>query len=365
MSKLTVGDVVEVVGRAAPWAKAAGWDPVGLQLGDAAGTAGRVAVCHEVTETVVAAIEADPVDLLVTYHPLLFKPVNRLVAGRSPVGRAYRLLRAGTSLAVAHTNYDAAPGGTADALAAALGLEDITGFGPLDSAPSVKIVTMVPEAQVDRVADAMARAGAGRIGNYRACSYRTEGVGTFEPDSWAQPAVGKTGELNREPEIRLEMVAPRSAEAAVVAAILEIHPYEEPAYDVLDRRGNDGMIGRVGRPPGGTTARSFAQLVAATLGGDIRMSWAGADFNLVGVVPGAGAAFIDAAAGAGVKALVTGDVSHHQARRAVDLGVGIIDPGHARTERPGVAGLFNLVADAVPGAIDLTGIDPSPWEGVR
>jgi hypothetical protein len=266
---------------------------------------------------------------------------------------------------VAHTNYDAAAGGTADALAGALGLEDTAGFGPLGSADTVKIVTMVPEAHADRVADAMARSGAGRIGNYRSCSYRAEGTGTFEPDSWAQPTVGQAGRLNREPEIRLEMVAPRTAEAAVVAAILGIHPYEEPAYDVFDRRGNDGMIGRVGRPPGGTTANSFAMLVAATLGGDVRMSWAGADFNLVGVVPGAGADFIDAAAAAGVKVLVTGDVSHHQARRAIDLGVSIIDPGHARTERPGVAGLFNLVADAVPGTIDLTGIDPSPWEGVR
>jgi dinuclear metal center YbgI/SA1388 family protein len=365
MSNLTVGDVVEVIGRAAPWAKAAGWDPVGLQLGDAAGTAGSVAVCHEVTETVVASIEADPVDLLVTYHPLLFKPVNRLVAGRSPVGRAFRLLQAGTALAVAHTNYDAAPGGTADALAAALGLEDTAAFGPLGSTPTVKIVTMVPEPHVDRVADAMVRAGAGRIGNYHSCSFRTEGLGTFEPDSWAQPTSGQSGQLNREAETRLEMVAPRAAEAAVVAAILEIHPYEEPAYDIFDRRGTDGLIGRVGRPPGGTTVRSFARLVAATLGGDVRLSWAGADFNLVGVVPGAGSDFIEAAAEAGVKALVTGDVSHHQARRAIDRGVSIIDPGHARTERPGVSGLFNLVADAVPGAIDLTGVDPSPWEGVR
>ncbi|NNC92659.1 MAG: Nif3-like dinuclear metal center hexameric protein [Acidimicrobiia bacterium] len=365
MSKLTVGDVVELIGRAAPWAKAAGWDPVGLQLGDPAGSASRIAVCHEVTETVVAAIEADPVDLLVTYHPLLFKPINRLVAGRSPVGRAYRLLRAGTSLAVAHTNYDAAPGGTADALAGVLGLEDTIGFGPLGSADSIKIVTMVPEADVDRVADAMARAGAGRIGNYRSCSYRTEGVGTFEPDSWAQPTTGEAGRLNKEAEIRLEMVAPRTAEAAVVAAVLEIHPYEEPAYDIFDRRGSDGMIGRVGRPPGGTTVRSFAQLVASALGGDLRLSWAGADFNLVGVVPGAGAEFIDAAAAAGVQALVTGDVNHHHARRAIDLGISIIDPGHARTERPGVAALFNLIAEAVSGTIDLTGIDPSPWEGIR
>ncbi len=364
MSTPTVGDVIGVIGQVAPWAKAADWDPVGLQLGDPTRRANRVAVCHEVTEAVVAAVEADPVDLLVTYHPLLFSPVNKLVAGKSAVGRAYRLVRAGVDLVVAHTNYDAAPGGTADALADALALEDTAAFAPVGAAPSVKIVTFVPEAQVDRVAEGMTRAGAGRIGHYDSCSYRSAGIGTFQPDLWARPETGRAGELNQEPEIRLEMVAPRSAEAAVVAAIVEFHPYEEPAYDVYDRRGNDGMLGRVGRPPGGTTVRSFAQLVAAKLGSDVRLSWAGADFNLVGVVPGAGADFMEAASAAGASVLVTGDVSHHRARRAVDLGLSIIDPGHARTERPGVTGLFSLVADNVPAAVDLTGIDPSPWEGV-
>ena len=330
---MTIGDVIDLIGRAAPWDKAAAWDPVGLQLGDRERGAARVAVCHEVTEAVVSAIEADPVDLLVAYHPLLFRPTTRVVAGRTPVGRAFRLLHAGVALAVAHTNYDAASGGTADALAEALGIEDTAGFGPAGSGDAVKIVTFVPEASVDRIAEAMGRAGAGRIGNYRAASFRSEGTGVFQPESWAAPTIGDVDRLNREAEIRLEMVAPRSAEAAVVAALIELHPYEEPAYDVYDRRGNDGMIGRVGRPPGGTSVRSFAQLAAAKLGGDVRLSWATADLHLVAVVPGAGADFIDAAVATGANALVTGDVSHHQARRAIDLGLSIIDPGHARTER--------------------------------
>ena len=61
----------------------------------------------------------------------------------------------GVALGVAHTNYDAAPGGVADALAAALGIEDTAGFGPAGSGESVKIVTFVPEAHVERIAEAM------------------------------------------------------------------------------------------------------------------------------------------------------------------------------------------------------------------
>jgi dinuclear metal center YbgI/SA1388 family protein len=108
---------------------AAPWDPVGLQLGDPAATADVIGVCHEVTEAVVERIEDNPVDLLVTYHPLLFDPVNRVVGGPSPGGRAHRLIRAGVGIYVTHTDFDAAPGGAADALADELELRDVAPFG--------------------------------------------------------------------------------------------------------------------------------------------------------------------------------------------------------------------------------------------
>ncbi|MFZ0012478.1 MAG: Nif3-like dinuclear metal center hexameric protein [Acidimicrobiia bacterium] len=105
------------------------WDPVGLQLGDATDGVGSVGVCHEVTDEVLARLVETPVDLLVTYHPLLFNPINRLLAGRSAAARAYRLITAGVNLLVTHTDFDASPGGTADSLAAFLGLQDLLAFG--------------------------------------------------------------------------------------------------------------------------------------------------------------------------------------------------------------------------------------------
>ncbi|HEY4607299.1 MAG TPA: Nif3-like dinuclear metal center hexameric protein [Acidimicrobiia bacterium] len=125
----TVASILQSLAERTRPEYAAAWDPVGLQLGDPAAQAGSFAVCHEVTEEVVATIEGEPVDLLVTYHPLLFEPVNRMVAGRSPTARALRLVRLGVNLVVIHTDFDAAPGGTADALASALQLHDTVPFG--------------------------------------------------------------------------------------------------------------------------------------------------------------------------------------------------------------------------------------------
>jgi dinuclear metal center YbgI/SA1388 family protein len=125
----TVAAIVAALAERTRPESAAPWDPVGLQLGDPGGRADTVAVCHEVNEEVVAAVEATPVDLIITYHPLLFDPVNRIVGGRSPGARALRLLRAGASLIVIHTDFDGAPGGTADALAATVRLHDVAPFG--------------------------------------------------------------------------------------------------------------------------------------------------------------------------------------------------------------------------------------------
>jgi putative NIF3 family GTP cyclohydrolase 1 type 2 len=80
----------------------------------------------------------------------------------------------------------------------------------------------------------------------------------------------------------------------------------------------------------------------------------------VAVVPGSGSEFIDAAASL-ADALVTGDVSHHRAVRAADLGLAIVDPGHIATERPGMRVLVRLMSEIAGDVTDLTGIDPTTW----
>jgi len=128
----TVKTVTEKLAERTHPETAASWDPVGLQLGDPAQQVTRLGVCHEVTDAVVESLSERPVDLLITYHPLLFDPVNRMVSGKSPQARAFKLIQSNVSLVVIHTDFDAAPGGTADALAASYNLRDIEPFGADD-----------------------------------------------------------------------------------------------------------------------------------------------------------------------------------------------------------------------------------------
>jgi len=360
---LVIQALLDALGQRAPREKAAAWDPVGLQLGDPSAACRRVGVCHEVTDAVVTAVEAAPVDLLVAYHPLLFRPTQSLLAGATPEGRAWRLARLGTGLAVVHTAFDVAAGGAADALAEALELVDVAGFAPLVGPDAIKLATFVPRDAVDKVLEAVAAAGAGRVGNYTHCSFRAEGFGSFYAGAGTSPVVGDRGELNLEPEVRIEFPAPREAEHAVVAALVAAHPYEEPAYDVYDRRGDAGLVGRIGRVAAGTSLASLVECVRSALGNPpLRCAGAASQtIHRVAVVPGSGGEFVNAASAGGADVLVTGDVAHHTARQALDRGLAVVDAGHAATERPGVARLLSWIEALDVETVSLLGLDPDPW----
>jgi hypothetical protein len=97
-----------------------------------------------------------------------------------------------------------------------------------------KLVVFVPREALDAVRAALFGAGAGRTGNYERCSWYTEGTGTFFGGEGTSPAVGQAGREERVAELRLETVFPAEKQDAVIAALREAHPYEEPAFEIYD-----------------------------------------------------------------------------------------------------------------------------------
>ena len=100
------------------------------------------------------------------------------------------------------------------------------------SSTYVKIVVYVPEADADRVREALGKAGAGKIGNYGFCSFSSKGTGRFLPLEGANPHIGAVGALESVSEERIETICPRAILSDVVRAMKAAHPYEEVAYDV-------------------------------------------------------------------------------------------------------------------------------------
>jgi hypothetical protein len=95
------------------------------------------------------------------------------------------------------------------------------------------IVTTVPEANLEAVLSAISAAGGGIIGHYTHCAFTNAGVGRFKPDESANPHVGAVGGINAEPEWRIETFCDRDIARAVMDAIRQAHPYEEPVVYVM------------------------------------------------------------------------------------------------------------------------------------
>ena len=97
---------------------------------------------------------------------------------------------------------------------------------------NVKLVAFVPFTHAEAVRQALAEAGAGKIGNYDFCSFSTRGIGRFRPQERAKSFIGEVGKLEEVEEERVEVVVPREILAEVIKKMKSAHPYEEPAFDV-------------------------------------------------------------------------------------------------------------------------------------
>src|SRR5262249_4545528 len=197
----------------------------------------------------------------VTHHPVLFRSVKRLTTDTSEGRMLLSLIAAGVAVYSPHTAFDNTKGGINAMLAGRLGLEQVEWLRPIEGPKQCKLVVFVPEADLARVSDALFAAGAGRIGEYRECSFRLAGTGTFFASDASNPTVGKKGQREEAPEWRLEVVLPENKVEAAVKAMRQAHSYEEPAFDVYPLRpaGQPVGSGRVGVLPQPETLAVFAR----------------------------------------------------------------------------------------------------------
>jgi dinuclear metal center YbgI/SA1388 family protein len=331
---MLVADLEAVLERLAPIALGEPGDNSGLLVGDARARVRRVLVALELTEPVLAEAIAGGYDTVLTHHPLLFSPLRSLVDFRPRERLVRSLITNRVNLIACHTNLDAAPGGLADIVGEALGLRDMV---PLHRAAAGwhKLVGFVPAEAVETVAAAVFAAGAGTIGDYRECAFATEGRGWFTPGPDAHPAVGHVARQERIPEVRWETVVPRARVSAAIAAYVDAHPYEEPAFDIypIDDVSVHAGLGRVGTPAEPLTVSALAARVGETFGLGM-LNWSGDGRRVVarvGVLPGSGRSLIDQAA-AVCEVLITGDLGYHDAERAGEAGLSLIAVPHGDFE---------------------------------
>lgn len=336
-----IQDLVGLVHSLYPPALAEEWDNVGLQVGEPSAELRNVLICLDPSERALAAAAAVGAEAIVAHHPLLFRPLRSLTStdetGRIVIGA----VRAGIAILCAHTNLDRGRNGLNDWLAARLGVlqaKPLAMGGDL-----LKLVVFVPAGYEDQVADALFAAGAGEVGRYDRCSFRSYGTGTFRPGSGTSPFLGREGETEAAREIRLETILPRAAANRVVEKMIKAHPYEEVAYDLvpLVNHRSDVGLGRIGRLEQSLTLAEFAIRVKDALAVNT-LRLVGDPQGRIGKVAlcgGSGSSLLTEAIRQGADVLVTGDVKYHEAQNAASQGIALIDAGHFATEHLMVAEL--------------------------
>lgn len=328
--------LTSAVEKIAPRYLAEEWDNVGILIGDPSQQISKVLLTLDCTEKVVQEAVNLQADMILAHHPLIFKAMKQVRYDRPGQDLVARLIRQDIMFYAAHTNLDSCPIGGNELMAKSLGLKDQEFLLPGYKEQIFKLTVFVPQEYADTVREAMGKAGAGAMGDYSDCFFQSEGKGMFRPLPGAEPFIGKVGNLAQVAEVRLESVVPAQSLGRVIRAMLRVHPYQVPAYDVIPTNNTAAEygIGKIGHLPGPVTLRELAAQVKEMLGGcPLRVAGdLNATINKAAICTGSGGSVAKRAAVKGAGVLIAGDISHHEALDALASGMAIIDPGHYATE---------------------------------
>lgn len=350
---VTIRQIAEAMEKFTPARLAEPWDQIGLFLGSPDQEVKKVRLALGVSPEVVTEAAADQVDLLITHHPIWLKPPTFFSETTVEGKMMATLIRNRIGLFSAHTNLDACRGGVNDALADLLNLEEVK---PLSQVQEewLKLTVFVPMDHLEKVRQAIGDTGAGMIGDYSHCSFYSQGTGSFLPLEGANPAIGSVGKAEEVSEARLESIFPAKDAGKIVTAMIEAHPYEEVAYDLVllkNKMNSDEGIGRTGILSRVMTLGEFADVVKAKLSllglrvyGDLDKK-----IKKVALCGGSGMSLLSDAIKSGSDVYLTGDIKHHDAEEALANGVALIDGGHYGTER----GILPVLAKLLEEEFDI------------
>ncbi|MFK3958401.1 Nif3-like dinuclear metal center hexameric protein [Guptibacillus hwajinpoensis] len=307
-------------------------DPIGLQIGSLNKKVKKVMTALDVLPNVVDEAVREGVDLIIAHHPILFRPLKKINLDTEQGKMVETLIKNDITVYAAHTNLDVAPGGVNDMLADALGLKETSVLVETFQRELKKIAIFVPITHQEQIRTALAKSGAGFIGEYSDCTFTSQGTGRFKPTVQAQPFIGEAGELEAVQEVKIESIFHADQQPKVLNAVKKAHPYEEVAYDIypLDNEPEKLGLGRIGHLDTEMTLEDFAGYVKEKLGasgvrivGDLTSK-----IKKVAVLGGDGNKFISAARFSGADVFVSGDIYYHVAHDAMMEGLQIIDAGH-------------------------------------
>ena len=249
---MKISEITSFLESVAPPSLQESYDNAGLLTGNSNWLCSGIITTLDATEAVVQEAIDKKCNLIVAHHPIIFGGLRKITGKNYVEQTIIAAIKNDIAIYAIHTNLDNVLHGVNAAIANKLGLINRKILQPKNDTLK-KLFTFVPVEFAENVRSAIFNAGGGHISNYSECSFNTAGQGTFKPGEATNPFTGKRGIRHTEDEIKMEMIFPAWQQKAILAAMIDAHPYEEVAYDVValdnqNQQVGSGMLGELPEP---------------------------------------------------------------------------------------------------------------------
>jgi len=360
---MTISSLISVLEKIAPLHLQEEYDNSGLILGNSKTDCSGVLLSLDVTEDVIHEAISQKCNLIIAHHPIVFKGLKK-ISGNNYVERVLLLaIKNDLAIYACHTNLDNVINGVNGYIADKLGLVNRSILLPKNQLLQ-KLTVFVPGSHLNIVEEALFAAGAGRIGNYRECSFVSEGIGSFKPEINSHPVIGQIGVRNTDKEQKLEVIFPAWLQSQVINAMKSAHLYEEVAYEVINLVNVHQEIGAgiVGELSEETGESDFLNKINTVFQTKIikHTSFLGKKVKRVAVCGGAGSFLIPLAIKAAADFYITADLKYHEFFDA-DNRIVLADIGHFESEQYTIDLFADVLRQNFPNfAILKTGVNTNP-----
>ncbi len=358
-----VKEIVQFLEESFPLSLQESYDNCGLIYGRMDQEVQGVLLCLDSLEATVDEAIAKNCQLIIAHHPIVFKGLKK-ITGNSYVERVIeKCIQHGISLYAIHTNLDNHINGVNGEIANRIGLKNRRILRPMTN-QLYKLVVFVPKESLSEIDSALFNIGVGSIGNYSECHFRTEGIGTFMPNEWANPSIGTKNIREEVAEFRVEYLVPKPLIGIALRALFEAHPYEEVSHEIYpienqDQRLGAGMIGEL---PVETDALEFLKSLKTTFNCQVirHTEILNKPIKTVALCGGSGSFLLTDAIRSKADIFITGDFKYHEFFDAENHLI-IADIGHFESEQFTPQLLAEKLKEKFTKfAIHLTGLNTNP-----
>ena len=239
---MKVKEVIALLEEFAPLAYAEDFDNTGLLVGDQEAKVTGILVTLDTLEAVVEEAIEKKCNLIVSFHPILFKGLKKLTGANYVQRVVQKAIINDIHIFAIHTALDNSFEGVNAQICNTLELVNKKILIPQKQTIK-KLITYAPSQAVEGIKNALFSVGGGTIGNYQECSFTSQGIATFKGNELSNPVIGSKGVTQTLPEIVIAMTFAKHLEKNILSALFESHPYEEVAYEITTLENTNQHIG--------------------------------------------------------------------------------------------------------------------------